>query len=80
MVFAPSVTLSVKIPSLSVAVPVELPFTVTDALATGDPFSSTTLPVMVRLFCASSCPANKTILAISMANFLMCFKIYLRKK
>jgi hypothetical protein len=58
-----------NVPSGFVMVPVVVPFTTTEALATGLPFSSVTFPVTVR--CAIACMAKNTMPAKSRYSFLM---------
>jgi hypothetical protein len=63
-------TVREKEPSAFDVVPVVVPFTITDALATGLPLSSVTFPVMVR--CASAKRLHSTKPVKSSICFLMC--------
>jgi hypothetical protein len=67
---APEGTVMLNTPSLLVDVPEEEPFTITDALETGFPSASDTLPVMVRVW-ASSCPQRSSILPSRSTSFLI---------
>ena len=70
--FDPEGTLKLKLPLALVVVPVRVPLTITEALATGAPEASETLPETVR-FCAVSCPARSNTLHNKSKIFLMSF-------
>jgi hypothetical protein len=70
--FDPVGTLKLKLPLALVVVPVLVPLTITEALATGVPVASETFPETVRV-CAVSCPAMNSMPHNKSKIFLMSF-------
>jgi hypothetical protein len=68
----------VKEPSTAVVVPIVVPFTITEAFARPKPFSSVTLPLMVRLW-PITCVQSSIMPIISKNNFLISFIILITK-
>jgi hypothetical protein len=69
---APEGIVKLKFPLALVVVPVRVPLTITEALATGVPVASETFPETVRV-CAGSCPIMNNMPHKKSKIFLMSF-------